>query len=210
MRGRAILVGLILLFTAASPLANETASLENADDARAARAVVDSLHAVLLGCMKRSDELGFAGRYARILANLDETFDLAFMARMSIGRDWKDLSEQQRIDFMAQSRRYSASNYASNFKGYGGQHFETLDDAPAAHRTLVVKTELVQPKDDDVRFDYRLRKSADGWRIIDVQLDGKVSEITLRRADYRSVIQRQGFEALTRSIEEKIEKFADE
>ena len=52
-----------------------------------------------------------------------------------------------------------------------------------------------------MKFDYRLRQSEEGWRIIDVTLDGKVSEITMRRADYGSVIKREGFPRLVDSIE---------
>jgi phospholipid transport system substrate-binding protein len=48
------------------------------------------------------------------------------------------------------------------------------------------------------------------WRIIDVQLDGKISEMTLRRADYRSVIKRQGYPQLVEALEEKVEKLSKE
>ena len=181
---------------------------DTAGDVAAARAVVESLHAVLLSCMKDGKQLGFQGRYDRIISNLDGTFDLPFMARVSVGGAWKELDEVQRSDFTALSRRYSASNYAKNFNGYGGESFETHADEPAAHGTIVVKTEFVQPTDDNVSFDYRLRNAGNGWRIIDVQLDGKVSELTLRRADYRSVIEREGFPHLVEEIEKKIEDFS--
>lgn len=174
------------------------------------RAVVEAFHGVLLGCMKEADVLGFEGRYQRILAGLDASFDLPFMARASVGSTWKELDDRQRSDFVQQSRRYSAANYASNFTGYGGETFVTISDEPAARGTIVVKTQLVQLEDDDVQFDYRLREAGSRWRIIDVQLDGKVSEITLRRADYRSVIKRKGFDQLVSDIEKKIEKFSNE
>jgi phospholipid transport system substrate-binding protein len=189
--------------------AEEVAMLPAGKDAVvAARAPVESLHAVLLGCMKEADALGFQGRYERIAAALDESFDLEFMARMSVGGAWNELDEQQRADFVALSRRYSAANYASNFDGFGGESFETLAEEPAAHGTILVKTELVQPDDQDVAFDYRLRNVDSRWRIIDVQLDGKISELTLRRSDYRSVIRRQGFPHLVGELEKRIEEFA--
>ena len=132
------------------------------------------------------------------------------MARLSVGAAWKELSEEQRADFIDLSRRLSAASYADNFDGYGGERFDTLADEPAAHSTIVVKTELVLPKEKNVRFDYRLRESRIGWRIIDVQLDGKVSEITLRRADYRAVIERKGFPQLVTDLEKKVRKLSKE
>lgn len=172
--------------------------------------VVETLHAVLIDCMKHADELGFEGRYERIVATLDVTFDLPLMARTSISVSWKDLEREEQLAWLELSRRYSASNYANQFDGYSGQHFETLRREPAARGTVKVFTELVQPDDDDVQLDYRLRKVDGEWRIIDVQLDGKVSELTLRRADYRAVIERRGFDALVKEITEKVEKFAAE
>ena len=50
----------------------------------------------------------------------------------------------------------------------------------------------------------------DGWRIIDIQLDGKISEITLRRADYRAVIKRKGYQALVELITKQIADIENE
>ena len=177
-------------------------------DAAAATAVVESFHEALLGSMKEADTLGFQGRYDRVLASLDQSFDLPLMARVSIGSTWKELDPAQQEAFVALSRRLSASKYADNFDGYGDQRFETRSHEAGAVGTIVVKTVFVQPDDDDVAFAYRLRKTDDGWRVIDVQIDEKVSEITLRRADYRAVIQRDGFDALMKALEEKIAKHA--
>jgi phospholipid transport system substrate-binding protein len=174
------------------------------------RAVVESLHEVLLGCMKNADALGFRGRFERIAANLDRTFDLPFMARLALGSAWKELTPAQRKDFVALSRRFSAASYAHNFDGWGGERFETLGAEAAARGTRIVKTKLVPPKDDPVRFDYRLREAADGWRIIDVHLDGMISELTIRRAEYRSLIQRQGFDGLVAALEQKIRDYSGE
>ena len=152
----------------------------------------------------------FEGRYEHIVAQLDEAFDLAFMARISVSKSWKSLSPEEQAEFIALSRSLSASNYAANFESYGGQHFETLGEDPAARGTILVRTEFVQPSDDDVKFDYRLRQLGTRWRIIDVTLDGKVSEITMRRAEYGSVIKRKGFPELVEALEKKIAKLAKE
>lgn len=150
------------------------------------------------------------GRYQRIAAELDEAFDLAFMARISIGKAWRALSQEQQSTYYELSRRLSALNYASNFSSYGGEYFATLGDEPAARSTILVKTEFVQPSNENVKFDYRLRQVDGRWRIIDITLDGKVSEITLRRADHSSVMEREGFEKLVTSLAKKIDKLEKE
>ena len=182
----------------------------SAEDAAAARAVVESLHRVLSDCMREADELGCQGRYERILAALDETFDLPFMARAALGSTWKKLSEEQLAEFNDLSRRLSATRYAYNFDSDGGQRFETRSERPAARGTIAVLTELVQPKDRNVRFDYRLRKAQGRWRIFDIVLDEAISELTLRRSQYRSLIKREGYAHLVETMEKKIEDLSKE
>ena len=196
--------------TGPSPVSAEeaAASPPALEGAAAARGVVESVHEVLLGCMKEADQLGFQGRYDRIVAALDEAFDLPFMARMALGATWKELTEQQRADFVDLSRRLSATRYADNFDSYAGQRFETRSEEPAARGTILVLTELIQPKDRDVRFDYRLRKVQGRWRVIDILLDGTISELVLRRSQYRSLVKRQDFAHLVQVVESKIEELS--
>jgi len=209
-----LLLTLSLCLAASSPQA-EPAALQpfavpdEAQSEAAARVVVEAFHEVLLDCMKQADALGFRGRYERIAAALDERFDVPFMARLSVGAAWKELAPQQRTDFVDLSHQLSASSYAHNFDGYADQNFETRSSAPGARGTMVVKTEFVQPGDSDVKFDYRLRWAGDRWRIIDVHLDGRISEITLRRAQFRSLIEREGFPELVRTVEERIEELSE-
>ena len=216
MKSLVILAALVLLSSPAAyqeadagvAPAQEAAAAE--DGTAAARAVVESFHGVLLGCMKQADELGFQGRYDRLAASLDETFDLPFMARTLVGATRKQLTPEQQEDFVGLSRRLSASRYADNFDGYGGQHFETHSEEPAARGTMLVKTELVQPKDKNVQFDYRLRKVEGRWRIIDIYLDGVISELVLWRGQYRSLIENEGFEKLVEALEERIDELSRE
>lgn len=175
-----------------------------ASTARGASAVVEELHATLQDVMRRAKELGYAGRHARLAPVIAEVFDLPLMARKATGRHWKTLSEADRERMIETFSRLAVANYAGRFDGYSGERFETLSEEPAAHDTVLVGTKLVKADGDSVRLDYRLRASASGWRIFDVFLDGTVSEMALRRAEYSSVIRREGFEALLSALEAKI------
>ena len=42
------------------------------------------------------------------------------------------------------------------------------------------------------------------WRVVDVYLDGTVSELALRRSEYSSALKREGFDELVGSVETKI------
>jgi phospholipid transport system substrate-binding protein len=180
------------------------------DGAAAARAVVESMHEVLLGCMQEAERLGFQGRFDRMVVALEEAFDFPFMARAALGATWKQLTEPQRTEFIDLSARLSATRYADNFDSYAAQRFETHSVKPAARGTILVQTELIQPDDRNVRFDYRLRKLQGRWRVIDILLDGKISELVLRRSQYRSLVERQDFPHLVQVMESKIAELSVE
>ena len=71
-----------------------------------------------------------------------------------------------------------------------------------------MKTKVIAPGSNDVDLTYRLQKTGGAWRIIDVYLNGTVSELALRRSDYSSVLQRDGFDALVTTVRGKIADLA--
>jgi phospholipid transport system substrate-binding protein len=167
-------------------------------------AVVDQLHAGMLDVMRTAAETSFDERAARLGPILDAAFDLDFMARKSLGRSFDKLDAAQQKQWLELFRRFMVANYAGRFTGYGGQSFETLGDEPAAQETTLVRTRLVDPTAENVDLSYRLRRTAQGWRVIDVYLKNRVSELALRRSDFTALLDREGFPALVASVEEKI------
>jgi phospholipid transport system substrate-binding protein len=193
----------------ATATTNPTYAAAAASDVQAA-ATVDRLHEVLLGVMKNSETLGYQGRYDQLAPALVELFDLAFMAEKSVGRHWKTASPEDCEVLVDTFTRFTIANYARRFSSYGGQHFETLGVEPSARGTLLVRTRLVDPDGgDDVDLDYRMRSLDGSWRIIDIYLNGIVSELALRRSEYSSMIKREGFQALLVALDERIESLAE-
>lgn len=170
--------------------------------------VVNRLHEVLLEVMKEADSLGYEGRYQRLTPVIEESFDLPFMAQKSVGRHWKSAGEENQKALVETFRRFTIANYAGRFEGYSGQVFEMLDQEPSTHGTVLVRTRLVEPKDEGIELNYRLRKVGDGWKIVDVYLNGTVSELALRRSEYSSLIKREGFQALLAALDERIDHLA--
>ena len=72
----------------------------------------------------------------------------------------------------------------------------------------MIKTRLVQPKDDAVQLNYLLRKSDQGWKIIDVYLSGTISELASRRSEFSSVMRRGGVAALIDQLHKKTAQLA--
>lgn len=168
--------------------------------------LIDSLHESLLSVMKEAKTLGYSGRYERLGPVLESKFDLDFMGSKSLGRHWSGLSEEEKQKWLEAFHRFTISNYASRFNGYGGETFKIMGSDEASHNTVVVRTEIFSPtRDGDMtRLNYRLRETPEGWRIIDVYLNGSVSELALRRAEFSTAYERNGFNEVLASLESKI------
>jgi phospholipid transport system substrate-binding protein len=173
------------------------------DDAAAAQAI-ERLHEVLLGVMKEADALGFPGRLERIRPVLIDLYDFPFMAEKSVGLGWRQLDEAARGRLVDAFSRLAIATYAARFDRHDGARFETLGVQPASHGTVLVKTRIVRTSGETVALDYRMRAEDGRWRIIDVFMNGTVSELALRRSEYSGVLKREGFDALLQAIEQKI------
>jgi phospholipid transport system substrate-binding protein len=170
--------------------------------------VVERLHSALLGVMKEAEKLGYQGRYEKLAPVLKETYDTSFMAEKSVGRHWKQATPAQQKTLVETFSRFMIANYAGRFDGYSGQSFQTVKVEPSAQGTVLVRTRLIEPEGEGVRLDYRLRSANGSWRIIDVYLNGTVSELALRRSEYASLIKREGWNAVIVALDDRIQGFA--
>jgi phospholipid transport system substrate-binding protein len=179
-------------------------SIGNTADLVGARSPIDQLYAVLLECLKGADALGLEGRRDKIAPAVENGYDLPFMAEKILGRHWRDLGEPDRARWTEAFGRLTVATYAERMTGFTGQSFDVLKTEPSQRGTAVVYTQVVSPNEAPIAINYRMRENGAGWKIIDVYLNGTVSELALRRSEYAAVLQRDGFEKLLASIDEKI------
>jgi phospholipid transport system substrate-binding protein len=198
-----LLTILVPVLLASFPSAAGHAEVAEADTTEA-RATVERFYVALLEVMKRGGELPYEERYARLDPVVQQVYDLPFMSAKTLGRHWKGLSEDDRGRWISTFTRLTISTYANRFDEYSGQRFEVLNAQPARYETVMVRTRILPVDEEPVELDYRLRGADGSWRIIDVFMNGTVSELALRRSEYSSVVKRKGFESLVSSLEEKI------
>jgi phospholipid transport system substrate-binding protein len=170
--------------------------------------VVQKLNDGMLGVLKQAEELGYQGRYERLSSILDDAFDLEYMARAAVGRHWSQLSAAEQENWVETFKRLTSATYAGRFEKYTGQQFAVLAEEPAANETVLVRTRVIDPGNENVDLDYRLRSTPAGWQVIDVYFKGTVSEVALRRSEYAAVLKREGFAALQASVNRKIGELA--
>jgi len=165
--------------------------------------VVRQLHEIFGSVLREADALGYSGRYDRLAPEIGQALDSEFMARATIGRHWKKLSEEEQQHWVTSFKEYTIVNYATRLDRYTGQSFETLGEKPGQNQTVFVLSRVVDPEGEDIELNYRLRETKTGWKIIDLYAKGTVSELALRRSEYSSVLKQDGFEALVTMLTQK-------
>src|SRR5262245_9653545 len=136
-------------------------------------------------------------------------FDFRTMARLVLARDWKRLDSAKRDEFVDQFTTYLANDYGSRLDRYHQEDVKVTGEQPKPRGDVEVRTKIVGGENDGAIVDYRMRKGNDGWRIIDVVIEG-ISLVANFRDQFREVIARGGPEALLQKLKEKNDAAAAE
>ena len=150
---------------------------------------VRGLYDALLSTMKNGRILGQSGRFTQLEPVIRRSFDIASMARLSVGPSWAGLTEAQRQQMTESYGRYISAIYADRFDSYAGQKLEVTGEQPAP-AGVMVKSQIIKANGDAVKVDYMMRRNADSWLISDIYLDSAISEVATRRSEFAANVPR--------------------
>lgn len=170
------------------------------------RVLVERFQGNLLAVMKEAETLGVKGRYDRLVSSIEETFYLPLMIRIASGPYWKGANQTQRSRLISAFRRMSVSRVATLFDAYAGETFEAIGEKPGPQNTLLVETRIVIPDRPSVNLTYVAKTIKERWRLIDVIVDDGISELSVRRSEYRRVLQKEGVDGLIATLNKKADE----
>src|SRR6516162_11029602 len=102
--------------------------------------------------MKNGRTLGGSGRFAKLAPVIRSSFDVASMARLSVGSSWNGLSEAERHEVTESYGRYISAIYADRFDSYNGQKLEVIGEQQAA-AGVMVKSQIIKASGEPVKVD---------------------------------------------------------
>lgn len=135
-------------------------------------------------------------RRAMILAAAENVFDFGTTAKLTLGKHWDGLSQQQRDEFVDLFKGFIGQVYVATLDlGEGGHHVTYLDEAIEGDRATV-KSRVTTAGGSTVPIEFRMIRSEAGrWRLYDVQWEG-MSLVSNYRQQFIRIIRAGSYEEL--------------
>ena len=163
---------------------------------------VQVLYDALLSTMKKGRILGQSGRSTQLEPVIRRSFDIASMARLSVGPSWAGLTEAQRQQMTESYGRYISAIYADRFDSYAGQKLEVTGEQ-SAPSGVMVKSQIIKANGEPVKVDYLMRHNGENWLIADIYLDSAISEVATRRSEFSTILKKDGIDGLIAALNRK-------
>ena len=163
---------------------------------------IRNFYGVLLDTMQHAQQLGARGRYQKLEPIVFRTFDVPYMAKLSIGPGWASLTPEQKNQATHAYGRYVAAVYATRFDGYSGERLEVLGEQKIKRGTMV-KSQIVKSDGEPVAINYMVHDNAVGYQIRDVYVTGTISELATHRSEFATILRTNGIDGLIASLNKK-------
>ena len=95
--------------------------------------------------------------------------------------------------------------YASRFDSYGGEQFTARSVINDESGDKIVRAQIVRPSGGNpIDVDFRVRKRDEGYKVIDVSVEG-ISMLHTHRVEFASVVNRKGIDGLLDDLRARVE-----
>ena len=122
---------------------------------------------------------------------LTDGFHLELIGRFVLGRHWRRASDEERAEFQRLFEDYVVASYAQQLANYAGEQLVIQRGQVKGERGALVSSQITRPQGDPIQVEWRLRRAGEGWRIIDVVVEG-ISMAVTHRSEFSSVIGSHG------------------
>jgi phospholipid transport system substrate-binding protein len=156
---------------------------------------VAEFYNALLDTMHHAQELKAQGRYEKLEPVMLKAFDVSAMARLAFGRVLGSQTPDDQDRIKAALGKLLVASFASEFDDFKGETF-TIDDRTADYRGDKMVRTRFHPKGAPVDMNYLVHASNGDWRIVDVYLNGSISQVAVFRDKYMDDLLHGGSSAL--------------
>jgi phospholipid transport system substrate-binding protein len=171
-----------------------------------ARALMEKVTQDVIGIL-RDAKLSPDEKRQQIKQIAGDNINFNVMARLSLGRPWRDITDVQRAQYVEEFRQHVANTYKHTTDNYTDEDVNIVGDHQESDSDWTVQTSIVGnknggPRKEVAKVDYRLRKHDDQWKVIDFTIDG-VSLIVNFRSQFQEIMSNGGIDHLIKLLHDK-------
>ena len=127
-------------------------------------------------------------------------FDFDTMARLVLGRYWRNISNDEQIRFISGFRDLLVERYAYILLSYRDHSITYEPVQPMGERGYVIVKQIITSEDrPPLPIEYPMRPLEDGWKVIDLIVDG-ISLVRNYRKTFQEEINKKGLEDFIRDF----------
>jgi phospholipid transport system substrate-binding protein len=130
-----------------------------------------------------------------------ERFDFPLIARLVLAQNWRRMTQKQQDEFVAAFKGYLSATYRNTLDNFRDEKI-SVDATQLEPRGDVTVMTVVHGSTGDTHVNYRMRKVEEGWRGIDVIIEG-VSLVQNFRAQAQDIMSREGADALIARLRDR-------
>jgi phospholipid transport system substrate-binding protein len=138
-----------------------------------------------------------------------ERFDFEEMSLRALGAPWKQLSDQEKQEFVALFRTLLINTYREQIETYSGEGVQYVNERveKAGEREYAeVKTKLFLADKSELKLDYRLvNKDKTNWRVYDVVIQD-IGLISNYQKQFTKIVHASSYHGLVDQLREKSNK----
>lgn len=134
-----------------------------------------------------------------------DAFDLPEIGKLVMARYWRAATPEQQQEFLRLFEDIQVYTWTRRFKDYSGETLEILGVLPEGEADVLVESRIKREKLEPIAVAWRVRKEGDGYKVLDIKVEGASMAFT-HRSEYSSVIQGNGgqVEALLAALRKKV------
>lgn len=137
----------------------------------------------------------------KIEAIADQMFDYMVLSRLTLGRNWRKFSDNQRQEFVSLYRSILEKAYMDKILSYTDEKVVFDKETMLSEKKAEVQTRIIT-KSAEIPINYRMYLKDGHWKVYDVIIEG-ISLIKNYRTQFREILINNPPEEVLKILREK-------
>ncbi len=135
--------------------------------------------------------------------------DIDWVGRFSIGRYWKDLNDEEKIEYSKNFRKFLIKQYVSRFKNYNNETYNIIKTISEENNKYIVFTTIKSASGNNIIANYKIHQTKSGdYKIYDVIVEG-ISLLNTHRSEFNSLLSEGNKKKFLTSLKDKVNSPSD-